>query len=92
MNIDYKLALLIAVGWLALAAEGSAQMFGARSVGTPISRRTPPSSTPSTVDSDASLRGARLRQNRSLQDFRGSRCAREMRNILWACWAEVSRP
>jgi hypothetical protein len=72
MNIDYKIALLIAAGWLALGSETSAQLFGSRPLGTPVSRRDPPSAAPLTAENDAALKGARfLRQNRSLQDFVG---------------------
>ncbi len=72
MHIDYKIALLIVTGWLALGSETSAQMFGSRTLGTPVSLRSPPTAAPLTATSDSALKGARfLRQNRSLQDFVG---------------------
>lgn len=68
MNVRGKIALLIGASWLALGAEASAQLFGARSVGTPISRQASP-----TTASDSGLQGARfLRQNRPAQDFVGA--------------------
>ncbi len=68
MNVHCKVALLIGAGWLALGAEASAQLFGTRSVGTPISRQASPAAS-----SDSALQGARfLRQNRPAGDFVGA--------------------
>jgi osmotically-inducible protein OsmY len=72
MHVDYKIGLLIAAGWLALGSEVSAQMFGSRTLGTPIAQQGAPSAVPLAATSDTALKGARfLRQNRSQQDFVG---------------------
>jgi hypothetical protein len=77
MNVNDRVVLLVA-GWLlALGGEASAQLFGARTEGTPVSRRVRPSLTTSTANGPAAtstgLQGARfLRENRSAKDFVGS--------------------
>ena len=76
MNVNYGVALLGAGLLLTLGGEASAQLFGARTEGTPISRRVRPSLTTTPNDetgASSGLQAARfLRENRSAQDFVGS--------------------
>ena len=82
MNIQYKVAVL-ATGWLlALASTASAQMFGERSLGTPISQRLQPASTDPAAAAQSGTSGTPMgvvptnarfsRQNRSADSFVGS--------------------
>jgi osmotically-inducible protein OsmY len=83
MNIDCKIALFVAAGWLAMASEAPAQLFGSRTLGQPVSRQPAPSAAPLSATSDAALQSARfLRQNRSLDDFVGLNAQGNARHLV----------
>ena len=42
MHIGYRIVLLVAAAWLALASAALAQLFGSRTLGQPVSLQPPP--------------------------------------------------
>lgn len=83
MHIGYKTVVLMAAAWLALESAASAQLFGARTVGDPVSKQAPPTAVPLSATSDTALKSARfLRQNRSVEDFVGVDPKGDARHIV----------
>jgi hypothetical protein len=59
MHIGYRIVLLVASAWLVLASAASAQLFGSRTLGQPVSLQPAPSAAPLSATSDTALQSAR---------------------------------
>jgi hypothetical protein len=73
MGLKWSLYLALVSGWLVVAADAEAQMFGSRTLGQTLARRARPGAAP-TVEGTGTLSGGErfLRTNRRRTDFVGS--------------------